>query len=147
MRAATRPIAMPGCCGWRIPLVSECRGCCAAERCCTSRRENANRIEITEEREVLYHWHPWAGSVVRVHEAVDKVGGIVFRCSRAGSNERWLELPAWMFDRAAYVPMRITSDPVVEFAALVALEELLAAAATHGDVALSSDTPVLSPVR
>jgi hypothetical protein len=41
--------------------------------------------------------------------------------------------------------MRVTSDPVVEFAALTALQELLAAATAHGQAALSLNTPVSSP--
>jgi hypothetical protein len=83
----------------------------AGERYCTTRRGNAHRTEIAEEREVLYRWHPWAGCVVRI-EAVEKVGGIVLRCSRdSGASERWLELPAWMFDRATCLATRITPDP------------------------------------
>ena len=145
LRAATRPVAMPGCCGWRIPVASDCRGCCAAAPCCTTRRDNAHRTGIAQEREVLYRWHPWAGCIVRIHEAVEKAGGTVLRCSRAsGVGDRWLELPAWMFDRAACLAMRVTSEPVVEFAALAALQELLVIAAGSGDTALSSNTPVSS---
>src|SRR5215471_17559342 len=89
------------------------------ERCCTTRRSNAHETDIAEEREVLYCWHPWAGCVVWIHEAVEKIGGTVLRCSRAsGTGDRWLELPAWMFDRATCMAMRVTSEPVVEFAAL-----------------------------
>ena len=51
-----------------------------------------------------------------------------------------------MFDRAACMAMRVTADLVVEFAALAALQELLAAAMRQDDVALSSNTPVLSPL-
>jgi hypothetical protein len=98
-----------------------------SERCCTTRRGNAHRTDHAEECEVLYPWHPWAGCIVRVHEAVEKVDGTVLRCSRDGAAaERWLELPAWMFDRAMCLPMRIARDPFVEFAALAQLRELLA---------------------
>jgi hypothetical protein len=82
----------------------------------------------------------------QIHEAVEKVSGTVLRCSLGGAGERWLELPAWMFDRAACMAMRVTADLVVEFAALAALQELLAAAMRQDDVALSSNTPVLSPL-
>ena len=117
-----------------------------AAPCCITRRGNAHRTEIAEEREVLYRWHPWAGCVVQVHEAVEKAGRIFLRCSRdIAASERWLELPAWMFDRATCVAIRITSDPVVEFAALVALHELLAEAAAPRETALSLNSPVLSP--
>jgi hypothetical protein len=38
---------------------------------------------------------------VAIHEAIDKADGVVFRCSLSGSGaDRWLEVPAWMFDRA-----------------------------------------------
>ena len=38
---------------------------------------------------------------VAIHEAVDKADGVVFRCTLSGSAaDRWLEVPAWMFDRA-----------------------------------------------
>src|SRR5215470_7541002 len=121
------------------------RDWCGAGGHYTTRRSNAHRTEIAEGREVLYHWHPWAGSVVRIHEAVEKISGTVLRCSPGGASERWLELPAWMFDRATCMAMRVVPDPVVEFAALVALQELLVAAARQGDAALSSNTPVLSP--
>ena len=117
----------------------------AAARC-TTRRGNAHRTENPEEREVLYRWHPWAGCIVTIHEVVEKVTGTVLRCSRAsGSGDRWLELPAWMFDRTKCIAMRVASEPVAEFAALAALEELLAIAAVSGETALSSNTPVSSP--
>ena len=99
---------------------------------CTTRRGNAHSTEIGEQREVLYPWHPWAGCIVLVHEAVEKLDGTVLRCSReGGSRERWLELPAWMFDRARCLPIRIARDPHVAFAALAELKELLAEAASH----------------
>jgi hypothetical protein len=110
---------------------------------CTTRRGNAHRTDHAEEREVLYPWHPWAGCVVSVHETVEKIDGTVLRCSRDGqARERWLELPAWMFDRAMCLPMRIARDPCVEFAALVQLRELLAEAAGWNSRSSSSNTPV-----
>ena len=50
-----------------------------------------------------------------------------------------------MFDRATCMAMRVTSEPVVEFAALAALQELLATATAHGEIVPSSNTPVSSP--
>ena len=65
--------------------------------CCTTRLQNAH---WTEEREVLYRWHPWAGCIVQIHEVVAKASGSVARCSRGGAAvHRSLELPVWMFDR------------------------------------------------
>ena len=35
-----------------------------------------------------------------IHEVVDKTDDVVFRCTLNGSAaDRWLEVPAWMFDR------------------------------------------------
>jgi hypothetical protein len=37
---------------------------------------------------------------VAVHEAIGKMDGNVFRCTLSGSDvDRWLEVPAWMFER------------------------------------------------
>lgn len=59
------------------------------------------RPRITE-CELLYPWHPWARCLVHIHEVVEKAGGEVLRCSLTGrASGRWLEIPAWMFDRAA----------------------------------------------
>jgi hypothetical protein len=30
---------------------------------------------VTEPREVLYPWHPWAGCIVHVHEMIEKASG------------------------------------------------------------------------
>jgi hypothetical protein len=99
-------------------------------RYCTSRRDNAHGTDLPEGREILYLWHPWAGCMVRVHEMVKKVDGIVLRCSREGRwTERWLELPVWTFDRGRCLPMRIAREPHIAFAALAGLQELPAEAA------------------
>jgi hypothetical protein len=50
-----------------------------------------------------------------------------------------------MFDRATCSVMQITTAPAVEFAALVALQELLGGAAAARNAALASNTPVSSP--
>jgi hypothetical protein len=110
---------------------------------CTTRRDNAHR---TEERKVLYPWHPWAGCTVHVHEVIEKAAGEVVRCSRdGGASGRLLELPIWMFDWAVCAPIRIETFPQVDIAALLALRALLNATATGGvtvDLA-SSNAPVL----
>ncbi|CDX24945.1 conserved hypothetical protein [Mesorhizobium plurifarium] len=50
----------------------------------------------------------------------------IFRCSLSGqASNRWLEVPAWMFDRSAGVSWRITAAAQVDLAVLVALAELL----------------------
>ena len=69
------------------------------DRHCTTRLKNAHGTEF---RELLYRWHPWFGLRVGVHDAIDKSDSIVFRCNLSGSDtDRWLEIPAWMFDRSA----------------------------------------------
>ena len=95
-----------------------------ATRCSTTRLENAHRTVL---REVLYRHHPWFGRRVCAHGAVDKAGYVVFRCSLDGSQaDRWLEVPAWMFDRTACPdPGLLTALPFVSIDALAALSGLL----------------------
>ena len=100
---------------------------------CTTRFENAHR---TVRREVLYRHHPWFGRRVCVHETVDKADDVVFRCTLDASQaERWLEVPAWMFDRAACPDAELlAARPFVSITALAALFALL-------DLALKDRTP------
>src|SRR6202011_3682744 len=78
----------------------------------TRRRDNTHKIE---EREVLYPWHPWFGRVVHVREVIEKRAGGILHCSLDGSaSARWLELPKWMFDRAASLSMRMEVSPRVD---------------------------------
>jgi hypothetical protein len=106
----------------RSRLDSSSRAASAVGRCCTSRRRNAHR---TEEREVLYRFHPWSGCVVHVHEAIDKANGAMVRCSRDDASGRWLELPIWMFDRASCALIEVVAAPRVDLTALGALIALL----------------------
>src|SRR5499425_221977 len=90
----------------------------------TKRRDNAHKIE---ELEVFYPWHPWFGRVVHVHEVIEQRAGGVLRCSLDGDGSgRWLELPQWMFDRAACLTIRMAASPRVDAAALIALKTCLA---------------------
>ena len=100
---------------------------------CTTTFENAHRTVL---REVLYRHHPWFGRRVCVHETVDKADNVVFRCTPDGSQaERWLEVPAWMFDRTACPDAEpLTAQPFVSIDALAALSALL-------DLALKDRTP------
>jgi hypothetical protein len=102
-------------------------------RGCTTRFENAHRILL---REVLYRHHPWCGRRVCIHGTIDKAGYVFFRCTREGSQaNRWLEVPAWMFDRTAYPdPELLAAQPYVSIEALAALSALL-------DLALKDQTP------
>jgi len=96
----------------------------------TRRRDNAHKIE---ELEVLYQWHPWFGRVVHVHEVIEQRAGGVLRCSPDGdASRRWLELPQWMFDRAACLAIRMAASPRVDTAALITLKTCLADASGTG---------------
>jgi hypothetical protein len=87
---------------------------------------------VTEEREVVYPWHPWFGLVVHVHQALDKRASAYFRCSLdAGMTGRWLEVPAWMFERATCLPMQLADSPRVNGLALEVLKTLLADAPNY----------------
>jgi hypothetical protein len=90
---------------------------------CTTRVENTHGTEF---QELLYPWHPWSGLRVCVHEAIERADGIVFRCSLSGSEaDRWLEVPAWMFERAACAWVRVAAEAHVDLAALTTLAALL----------------------
>ena len=96
----------------------------------TRRRDNAHKIE---ELEVLYQWHPWFGRVVHVHEVIEQRAGGVLRCSPDGdASRRWLELPQWMFDRAACLAIRMAASPRVDTTALIALKRCPAGASGAG---------------
>jgi hypothetical protein len=91
---------------------------------CTTELKNAHETVF---REVLYHWHPWFGMRVAIHGAVDKADDVVLRCTLSGSAaDRWLEVPAWMFDQARCLDStRLTTSPFVSMDALSALSDLL----------------------
>ena len=101
-----------------------CRqGSNAVERCCTTKLKNTHGTEF---RELLYRWHPWFGLRVGVHEAIERSGEVVFRCTLSGSDvDRWLEIPAWMFERSACARVRVAADAHVDLSALMALAELV----------------------
>lgn len=91
--------------------------------CCTTQRRNTHG---TDQRELLYPWHPWAERQVFIHEVIEKGDASVFRCSISGQAlDQWLEVPAWMFDRVPSASWRITTAPHVDLAALCALATLL----------------------
>ena len=64
---------------------------------------------------------------VAIHETVHRADDVVFRCTFSGSAaDRWLEVPAWMFDRARCLdPPRLTASPFVSMDALSVLSDLL----------------------
>ena len=113
-------------------------------RRCTTRFENAHGTVF---RELIYRWHPWFGTRVAIHEAIEKADGVVFRCTLSGSAaDRWLEVPAWMFDRAACPDApRLATAPFVSVDALSALTDLLQQALKASSA--SSNAPLSGACR
>ena len=93
-------------------------------------------------RELLYPCHPWFELQVAIHEAIEKADGVVFRCTLSGSDaDRWLEVPAWMFERAACPDHdQPTAAPFIDMIALSALADLLRQVLK--DRAASSNAPL-----
>ena len=115
----------------------------AASGRCTTRSRNAHG---TEERELLYRWHPWVGRRVYVHEVIEKAGWLAFRCSLTGiASDRRLEVPVWMFDRVGDQYWQVRTAPVASVAALGALAALLHdAAGVCGGASQSRDSSAAS---
>jgi hypothetical protein len=70
---------------------------------------------------------------VAVHEVIGKADGDVFRCTLSGSDaDRWLEVPAWMFERMACPDQRhLATSPLVSMRALTALSYLIGSASKN----------------
>jgi len=50
---------------------------------------------------------------VAVHETIAKSDGVAFRCTLSGSaSDRWLEIPAWMFERSGFPEQARVAVPV-----------------------------------
>jgi len=79
----------------------------------------------TTERRLLYPWHPWSGLSVYVHEVIERGRDVALRCRLGGDAGRCLEVPAWMFEPAACMRVRLASQPQVGIGALFALGRLL----------------------
>src|SRR5262249_4483382 len=66
------------------------------------------------------------GLRIGIHEAIERPGGVVFRCDLTASDAKhWLEIPAWMFDRSACAKVRLAVEPHTDLSALVMLGALL----------------------
>src|SRR5207249_4149433 len=77
----------------------------------------------TEVRVVSYRWHPLAGREVTVRLGDRYRRGL--RCQTAEQPDRYVFVPAWMFDAPRCARMRIDPKPHVSLVALVALRHLL----------------------
>src|SRR6516164_3976132 len=110
----------------------------------TTRLENAHNTEF---RELLYPWHPWSGLRIGIHEAIERPGGVVFRCDLTASDaNRWLEIPAWMFDRSACAKVRLAVEPHTNLSALVMLGALLRDVRNKRSTASDAADSGLSPL-
>jgi len=108
---------------------SPCPGRDGSEPRCTTQR---HKTHVTEAVEVLYPWHPWFGRVVYIHEVIERGGQRIFRCDLGEKQTaRCMDVPAWMFDRAACLRIRRADTPEVELAALICLKALLAEVANR----------------
>ena len=110
----------------RVPMKS------VAVSGCTTRQ---TKTHITEHREVYYRWHPCFGKRVEIEQGVNKPHGAVFRCFvDAAEFPSNLEIPKWMFDRAACTLMVDKIKPNVSVDALWELQLLLQSAAPANDM-------------
>ena len=103
----------------------------SADACgCRTRLKNAHGTVF---RELLYPWHPWSTLRVAVHEVIGKADGDAFRCTLSGLDaDRWLEVPAWMFERVACPDQRhLATSPFVSVRTLTALSHLLGSASKN----------------
>jgi hypothetical protein len=102
--------------------------CCVVYPGCTSRQLNTHS---TEEREVLYPWHPWHSRSAYIVEAVNTESRAVFHCvteqAVPGLARRSLQIPQWMFDAAVCHRVRMETTPSVNARALQELRHLLSA--------------------
>src|SRR5262245_34205049 len=121
-----------------------CRSRCEVAPRCTTRLENAHGTEFWE---LLYPWHPWSGLRIGIHEAIERSGGVVFRCDLTASDaNRWLEIPAWMFDRSACAKVRLAVEPHTDLSALVMLGALLRDARNKRSTASDAADSGVSPL-
>jgi hypothetical protein len=70
---------------------------------------------------------------VAVHEAIGKADGKVFRCTLSGlASDRWLEVPAWMFERIICPDQRhLVTSPFASMRALTALSHMISSASQN----------------
>jgi len=113
--------------------VSSCRAPDEGVRCCTTQQQNAH---VTEQREVLYRWHPWHGRTVSIVSLMVRGGVATFRC-RTDDSSRCFEVPQWMFDAATCCRTQLASQAMVACRALHDLRDLIQATERI------SSTPVL----
>jgi len=91
---------------------------------CTTTIRNAHN---TDERDIIYVWHPWVGRRVEILRVFERGGVLTVRCRLPGSAQCLpLEVPSWMFERSACASISSVPEPISDTASLCALSQLLA---------------------
>ena len=100
------------------------------ESCDTTTRHKTHSTEL----EVHYTWHPWFGLKVTTNRSCMRQGAVCLQATleRDGRLQQ-LEMPGWMFDRAACAAMPLADHPTVGIKHLRALRDLLTSAAGTRD--------------
>ena len=90
---------------------------------CTTAIRNAHN---TDERDIIYAWHPWVGRRVEILRGFERGGISTVRCRLAGRAQCLpLEVPMWMLERAACASISRVPEPISDTASLYALAQLL----------------------
>ena len=101
-------------------------GCRAVYRDCTTRQSNTHGSEL---RKLVYPWHPWAGRDIWICATQIRNDRTIFHCVvDPNSDVPAIEVPQWMFDRAACCRMQSAPSPSVNVEALRELKNSLTAA-------------------
>ena len=101
-----------------------CRARCEGARSCTTTIRNAHN---TDERDIIYAWHPWVGRRLEILRIFERGGVSAVRCRLAGHAQCLpLEVPSWMFERSACASISSVAEPISDTASLCALSQLLA---------------------
>src|ERR687894_786941 len=104
---------------------------------CRTPRHKTHNTASAAEVVVAYSWHPWAGHLVHVHEAIEREAGAWARCSLVGADvARLREIPTWMHDASVCRSMWRAPAPVAALSALVSLRALLSEAMENAAAAL-----------
>ena len=93
----------------------------------------------TEQRRVLYRWHPLYGKELNVCGERNRHGKVMLICrSDDGSLLAPLEVPAWMFDATVCWRFIAARSPRVEAQSLIALRSLFAAVTSRTHVVIQA---------
>jgi hypothetical protein len=89
---------------------------------CATLPHNVQKTKLT----VHYRWHPWFERSVDAIRTIRRETEVSIRVEYSvGNRQRWIDVPAWMFDTTACAAMIATQSPAVSCFALVELKALL----------------------